>query len=38
MVTIYYAILDTLSDWEAGHVLAELRSGRFLKDPSLRHN
>jgi putative intracellular protease/amidase len=38
MSTIYYAVLDTLSDWEAGHVLAELRSGRFLKDPSRRYD
>lgn len=38
MKTIYFAVLDTLSDWEAGHVLAELRSGRFLKDPSLRYD
>jgi putative intracellular protease/amidase len=38
MKTIYFTVLDTLSDWEAGHVLAELRSGRFLKDPSLRYN
>jgi len=38
MRTIYCAVLDTLSDWEAGNVLAELRSGRFLKDPSLRYD
>lgn len=38
MRTIYFVIPDTLSDWEAGHVLAELRSGRFLKDPSLRYD
>lgn len=38
MATIYYGVLDTLSDWEAGHVLAELRSGRFLKDPSSRYD
>lgn len=35
MSSIYFAVLDTLSDWETGHVLAELHSGRFLKDPSL---
>jgi len=38
MKTIYFVILDTLSDWEAGHVLAELGSGRYLKDPSLRYD
>jgi putative intracellular protease/amidase len=38
MRTIYFTVLDTLADWEAGHVLAELRSGRFLKDPSLRYD
>ena len=38
MSTIFFAVLDTLSDWEAGHVLAELRSGRFLKDPSRRYD
>ena len=38
MGTIYFAVLDTLSDWEAGHVLAELHSGRFLKDPSRRYD
>ena len=35
---MYVYILDTLADWEPGHVLAELRSGRFLKDPSLRYD
>jgi putative intracellular protease/amidase len=38
MCTLYLYITDTLADWEPGHVLAELRSGRFLKDPSFRHN
>lgn len=38
MRTIYFTILDTLSDWEAGHVLAEMGSGRYLKDPSLRYD
>lgn len=38
MPTLYYTVLDTLSDWETGHVLAELRSGRFLKDPSRRYD
>lgn len=38
MRTIYVYVQDTLADWEPGHVLAELRSGRFLKDPSLRYD
>ena len=37
MATTYFYVLDTLADWEPGNVLAELHSGRFLKDPSLRH-
>ncbi len=35
---MYVYIQDTLADWEPGHVLAELRSGRFLKDPALRYD
>jgi putative intracellular protease/amidase len=31
MVTIYVYVLDTLADWELGHVLPELNSGRFFK-------
>ncbi len=31
MFTIYVYILDTLADWELGHVTAELNSGRFFK-------
>jgi len=38
MRTTYVYIQDTLADWEPGHLLAELRSGRFLKDPALRYN
>lgn len=38
MRKMYVYLLDTLADWEPGHVLAELRSGRFLKDPSLRYD
>jgi len=34
MATIYLYVTDTLADWECGHVLAELHSGRFLKDPA----
>lgn len=32
MITIYVYILDTLADWELGHVTAELKSGRFFKE------
>jgi putative intracellular protease/amidase len=38
MRTLYLYIPDTLADWEPGHVLAELHSGRYLKDPSLKYN
>ena len=38
MPVLYLYIPDTLADWEPGHVLAELRSGRYLKDPSLRYD
>jgi putative intracellular protease/amidase len=38
MRTLYLYILDTLADWEPGHVMAELRSGRYLKDPALRYS
>lgn len=31
MFTIYVYILDTLADWELGHVTSELNSGRFFK-------
>lgn len=31
MFTIYVYVLDTLADWELGHVTAELYSGRFFK-------
>jgi putative intracellular protease/amidase len=37
MPTLYLYILDTLSDWETGNVLAELHTGRYLKDPTLRY-
>ncbi|MEN6442396.1 MAG: type 1 glutamine amidotransferase family protein [Methanoregula sp.] len=38
MRTLYLYVLDTMADWEPGHVLAELRSGRYLKDPALRYS
>lgn len=31
MSTIYIFVMDTLADWELGHVTAELNSGRFFK-------
>ncbi len=32
-LTAYVAIYDTLADWEPGHLLAELRTGRFTGSP-----
>jgi putative intracellular protease/amidase len=29
----YIAVYDSLADWEAGHLLAELRTGRFTGSP-----
>ena len=31
MFTIYVYVLDTLADWELGHIISELHSGRFFK-------
>jgi putative intracellular protease/amidase len=31
MFSIYVYVLDTLADWELGHVTSELNSGRFFK-------
>ncbi len=31
MFTVYVYVLDTLADWELGHVISELHSGRFFK-------
>lgn len=36
MFTIYVYVLDTLADWELGHVLSELNSGRFFKKDAQR--
>lgn len=36
MCTIYVYVLDTLADWELGHVIAELNSGRFFKKGAQR--
>jgi putative intracellular protease/amidase len=33
MNTAHVALYDTLADWEAGHLLAELRTGRFTGTP-----
>jgi putative intracellular protease/amidase len=33
MSTAYLAVYDTLADWEPGHLLAELRTGRFTDTP-----
>ena len=32
MHTVYVYVLDTLADWELGHVTSELNSGRFFKE------
>jgi putative intracellular protease/amidase len=37
MRTLYLYTPDTLADWEPGHVLAELRSGRYFRDPALKY-
>ena len=31
MFNVYVYLLDTLADWELGHVTSELYSGRFFK-------
>jgi len=31
MFSVYVYVLDTLADWELGHVVAELNSGRFFR-------
>ena len=36
MYTIYVYVLDTLADWELGHVISELNSGRFFKKDAER--
>jgi putative intracellular protease/amidase len=38
MRTLYLYTPETMADWEPGHVLAELRSGRYLRDPALKYN
>lgn len=38
MRTVFFYVTDTLADWECGHVLAELHSGRYLKAPDLRYD
>lgn len=36
MHTVYVYVLDTLADWEIGHVISELNSARFFKKDSQR--
>lgn len=36
MMTVYVYELDTMADWELGHVTAELHSGRFFKRDAQR--
>ena len=36
MFTIYVYVLDTLADWELGHIISELNSGRFFKKGAQR--
>ena len=36
MFTFYVYVLDTLADWELGHVISELNSGRFFKKGAQR--
>lgn len=31
MITVYIYVLDTLADWEMGHLISEVNSGRFFK-------
>jgi len=38
MRTLFLYLPDTMADWEIGHILAELRSGRYLKDPTLKYS
>ncbi len=38
MTSIFLYVTDTLADWEYGHVLAELHSGRFFADPTRRYD
>lgn len=36
MITVYVYVLDTLADWELGHVSSELHSGRFFRKGAKR--
>ncbi|PKL63772.1 MAG: glutamine amidotransferase [Methanomicrobiales archaeon HGW-Methanomicrobiales-3] len=38
MTAIFLYVTDTLADWECGHVLAELHSGRYFTDPTRRYD
>ncbi len=37
MPALYLYVLDTLADWEPGHLIAELGSGRYLKNPGQKY-
>ncbi|NRQ40593.1 glutamine amidotransferase [Nonomuraea sp. NN258] len=30
---VHHAVYDTLADWETGHAIAHLRSGRYMREP-----
>lgn len=36
MYTVYVYVLDTMADWELGHAVSELNSGRFFKKDAQR--
>lgn len=36
--TVYFYVFDTLADWEPAYILAELRSGRYFKDRTLKYD
>lgn len=35
--TVYLYVLDTMADWEASYLIAELNSGRFFKKEAKKH-
>jgi putative intracellular protease/amidase len=36
--TVYFYVFNTLADWEPAYALAELRSGRYFKDRTLKYD
>lgn len=36
MTTVYVYVMNTMADWEAAHVMAELKSGRFFKKDAVK--